>query len=220
MPGSGTGTPTPVSAAVRSITKASIIAFCNKAWQESELAASTKFDLALQACLDDLSKLEILRETDETQALAVGDYAINYPTDYLPGGLIAITLTDEEGNEYEPLEPFPAGLREYRYCRDNDTANGQPAQFIAGDDDQWYVWRPANAAFDVRIEYYRMHPQDLTSILFPNTCFLAIKTGTVYWEAVLRRNTEYQNVWGPMYAREYQALEGMYPGQVRGVYHQ
>jgi hypothetical protein len=210
----------PVVTATRSITRAIIYAFCNKVWQDSvNSTTSTLFDQALQMVLDDLSsKIEIIRAIDDTQSLAVEEYALAYPTGLMPGGLISITLTDAAGLSYEPLEPFSRGLRDYRALLQNNGSVGQPDSYIEAEDDQWYVWRPANQTFTVLIEYYRTHPQDLETILLPDSCMMAVKVGTAYFEAVLRRNSEYQATWGPHYAREFQAVQGMYPGQPRGVY--
>jgi len=201
-----------------SITKAGVIAFCNKAWQSSEASDTTEFDAALQQCLDDLSKLPILRARDDTQDLEAGDEAVAFPTGCLPGGLISMSLTDAAGVSYPPLLALPDGLRQYRQYRDSAAAAGRPEYYVPGDDDRWLIWPLCNADYDVKLEYYRTHPQDLATILFPDACRQAIYTGTVFFEAVLRNNKEYQATWGPLYAREFGDLAAMYPGEPFGAY--
>ncbi len=200
------------------ITKANLISTLNKGWGEDEAASSTKFDEAIKMALADLSKLPILRGKETTQDLAVGGSEINFPSDMMPGGMIAITLKDASNNEYKPLVAFEGGLREYRACLDNDASTSRPEYFIEADTTKWYVWPTANAAFHVTIEYFKTHPDDPDTILFPESCRNALKAGAILWEAVLRRNEPYQATWGPIYAREFEQLQGMYPGEVRGVY--
>ena len=219
MGGTGTGWPIAAGIAPMAIAKSSVVAFCNKAWQTAENEnTSTLFDQALLACLADLSKLPILRAVDETQALADGDYELDHPDDLMPGGLISITLTDVHGNVQDPLLPFTGGLREYRLVRHQNPGRNQPLYYVEGDDRKWYVWQTANAAYDVRIEYYRVHPPVATAILLPPPCSLAVKTGTMFFEAKLRRNPTYQAIWDPLYRKEFDALAAMYPGDPRGAY--
>ena len=200
------------------ITKLELISAANKAFQCSEASSSTLFDEAILMALADLSKLEILRDVDTTQSLVAGDSEIEFPSDLLPGGMISITLTDANGNAYEPLLPMRGGMKEYRYLLDHDTTQGRPEYYTDGDGDKWYIWRTANTAYTVRVEYFKTHPSSVAAILFPDVCRSALKMGMIYFESVLRRNEKYQATWAPMYAREYQAMEGMFPGQVRGTY--
>lgn len=200
------------------ITKAQLIATCNKAFQCSEQDTSTLFDEAILMALDDLSKLEIMRDTDTTQSLVAGGSSLNVPSDMIPGGLVAITLTNAAGTSYKPLLKLKGGLREYRYLLESDSARSRPEFYTEGDGLTWNLWHPADAAYTVAVEYYKSHPSDPNAIIFPDACRNALKAGVVYFESVLRRNKEYQATWAPNYGREYDALRGMFPGQVRGTY--
>jgi hypothetical protein len=200
------------------IARASIIAFMNKAWECSEASTSTVFDAAIQAALDDISKLPIIRALDASQTLAVDGTTINHPTGLLSGGLISIVLMDAAGNYHDPLEPFPGGLREYRCHKGWNGTPSTPRHYIEGEGNKWYVWPAANAAYTVTLEYYRTHPEDVSTILLPDPCSLALKTGAVYWEAVLRSNQKYQAEWEPKYSRQLEILHGMYPGEPFGVF--
>ncbi len=217
LSGAGTGSIITVGAA-GPITRQSILDFLNKAYHENVLLAGTTFDVAIQMALDDItSKIEVLRDT-YAAALVSGDYTINHPSDLMPGGLISITLTDAGGYAYDPLTPFPRGLRDYRQAiRQNNTV-GRPIAYVEGEDAKWYLWRPADGAYDVLVEYYKLHAQDVTTIALPGVCALALKTGAAYFEATLRRNPQYQATWTPQYSRAFKDLRAMYPGEPRGVY--
>jgi hypothetical protein len=207
-------------AVLGSITKAQIIAFCNKAWESSEdTATSTKFDEALQLALDQITmEVGVLRVRDTSQDIEAGDTSIAWPTGMVPGGLVALSLTDVSGNEYKPLEYLKGGLREYRQLRNRSTSSSRPLWFVEGEGNNWYLWPTTDQTYNVTVDYYRTHPQDVATILLPDPCRKALKLGTVFHEAVLRRNVEYQQTWGPLYARELEVLRSLYPGEPYGAY--
>ncbi len=217
LSGSGTGSIISVGAA-GPITRQSILDFLNKAYQTREVIAGTMFDVAIQMALDDLSsKIEILRDT-YAASLVSGAYTVNFPSDMMPGGLISMRLEDASGNVYSPLVPFKDGLRGYRRLLHQSSSVSRPEAYIEGEDNKWYIWRPANATYTVLVEYYKVHAQDVTTIAFPGACALAVKTGAAYFEGVLRNNDKYKANWGSEYGRHFKDVQGMYPGEPRGVY--
>lgn len=177
--------------------QSTILAFVNDALNEAY--SGTQLDIAIQACLNDLSNEDILVATDTSQSLTSSSVSLNYPTDFK--GLISIVLINSSSVRQAPLIKLRGGHKEYRRLRDNDSATGEPEHYSEFDNKFW-LWRPSNGAYTTEIEYYRKHPQTPADILFGEECRNAINFGTTYYKALLAKKTDYIRIWQPIWLAE------------------
>ncbi len=197
-----------------SIEKDNIITFVNEALRE--LYSDTDLDVAIQTCLNDLSKESLLVDTDDSQSLASGDTTLDYPDGFRE--IVAITLTNANDNTDEPLEPLAGGHEEYRALVLSGTSRGTP-KYYSEFDDKFWLWSMPGAAFTVKIEHYKAHPQDVDDIEFGDDFANVINFGTAYYKALIAAKTTYISVWGPPYIIEKDAVRLLVPQQphiVRG----
>lgn len=177
--------------------KTAILAFVNEALNENY--SSSDLDIAINACLADLSNDDLLIAQDTSQTLTSSSLTLAYPTNYR--SVISIVIISSGGVRQGPLLEIPGGYREYCNLRDND-ANKGTVEWFAEHKELFHLWRPPNASFTTEIDYYRDHPQTPDDILFSEGFRNAIYFGTTFFKALLsKRNTDAAN-WGPMYAEE------------------
>lgn len=177
--------------------KTAILAFVNEALNTS--FSGTDLDIAINACLADLSSEDLLVAQDTSQTLTSSSLTLAYPTSYR--SIISIVLISAGGVREGPLLEIPGGYREYCELRDND-ANKGTVEWFAEHKELFHLWRPPNASFTTEIDYYRDHPQTPANILFDEGFRNAIYFGTTFFKALLmQRDTDVAR-WGPMYAHE------------------
>ena len=181
--------------------KADIISLYNQATVGKLADDSTDLDIAIQLCLDDLSKdLDALKETYEDAVLEEDTNFIDLPTDYKM--LISIVLLDSSGNRQVPLQIIPGGQVRYEDLLENSSAVSTPRLFWE-DNDGFWLYPPSNGDYTSEIQYYRYHPTgQLTDILFPKFMTNAVKYGTVFFRQLLKGNRKYITIWGPTYEAE------------------
>ena len=179
-----------------SIVKADILTFVNESLQES--FSGTDLDFEIQQCLDDMSKEDMLVDTDDSQDLENGDTTLDEPTGFR--ALVTITLTiTSSGSEQFPLVALKQGHQEYRKLRHNDNTVGIPRWF-SNFDKQFFLWRPPNQDFTSLIEFYKDHPQDIDNIEFDETKFKnTVYAGSTYYAALRRKKVSYIGIWRPIY---------------------
>ena len=168
-------------------------------------ASATDLDNEIQAVLDDLSKLDALVATDDTQTLSLGDTYLAYPTGFRSP--VSIVLINSSGARQAPLEKLPGGQEQYEELRDNDSATGEP-EWYSEFDDKFWLWRPPGGSFTSEIKYYINHPKGtLTNILFGDDFKQAILFGTTYFKALFSlRHRDIAN-WRPAYLEERAKME-------------
>lgn len=168
--------------------------------------SATDLNNAIQAVLDDLSKLDSLVATDTDQTLSLGDTYLDYPDDFRSP--ISIVLINSSGARQAPLEKLPGGHEQYQELRDNDSSTGEP-EWYSEFDDKFWLWRPPNGSFTSEINYYRNHPKgQLTNILFGDDFKLAIQFGTTYFKSLFSNRKQDIANWRPAYLEERMKMEG------------
>lgn len=178
------------------ITKQNIITFVNDALQES--FSGTDLDVAIQMCLDDMSKEDLLEASATPTALVSGGETIDHPTGYRSLISLTLTLTDS-GSEQFPLIALKGGHQEYRQLRHNDDSTGIPRWFSSFNG-KFYLWRPTNQAASVLVEYYKDHPQNVDSIEFDETIHKnTVYSGCTYYTALTKKKMSYIQLWRPIY---------------------
>ena len=181
--------------------KEAIIALYNEATRGNIADDSEDLDIAIQLCLDDLSKdLDALKVTDTDTVLESGTNFIDLPTDYKM--LISIVLFDSNGARQDPLMILPGGQIQYEDLLEDSSAVSTPRMFWE-DNDGFWLWQPSNGDYTSEIQYYRYHPTgQLDDILFPKFMTNAVKYGTVFFRQLLKGNPKYITIWGPTYEAE------------------
>lgn len=177
------------------IAKTDILTFVNSNLNRDE----TAIDVQIQTVLNDLSNLNFLTATDTAQTLASGDLSLAYPS--LFKSLVSIVLIDSSSIRQAPLKPLPAGHREYRELRDNDSSTGEP-QWYSEFDSKFWLWRPADDAYTSEIEHYKFHAQSVASIEFGDEFKNCLNYGAAYFVALKFALDRYIQIWGSMYERE------------------
>jgi hypothetical protein len=187
------------------IAKAVVIAFWNEARKGKLASTATALDIALQACLDDLSNFNFLLKSDTGQTLTSSSKYLEYPTLYkkvVKGGIVL-----NDGNyDLSPLIKLPGGWEEYgQLMRSfNDGGRTTPTNF-AEIDRKFYLYRPPGASYTSKIWFYKYHAQDVATIEFGDEFKNAICFGTVYFKSTIQGNAKYEAIWEPRY-REQKAL--------------
>ena len=106
----------------------------------------------------------------------------NLEIDTITAGVITLiagnTLTVEaagatvtimaNGSKQFPLIGLKRGHPQYRELRHSDDSVGIPRWF-SNFNSQFFLWRPPNQAFTSLIEYYKDHPQNVSSIEFDDS---------------------------------------------------
>lgn len=182
-------------------TKAAILTMASGAWATT--FSGSKLDAAIIACLGDLNGSDLLVGSDATGALAAGDNSLAFPDNYK--SIISIQMIDAAGNLYDPLVECPGGVRAYRYQYSADGSRGRPEYFVEDPASETFLLYPAaDAAYTTQVDFWSTHPAAPDAIVYPAKFQHLLNLGTVYWEAVLRRNQQYINIWGPLYYGERQ----------------
>jgi hypothetical protein len=182
---------------VSEIEKTDILAFVNNALQES--LSGTDLDVEIQTVLNDLSNMNLLIASDETQSLASSDTVLDYPSLYKD--LVEITLTDASSNVYAPLVELPGGHEEYRVLKGKSNSLGRP-EFFSEFNEKFWLWYPSNGVYTALIEYYKYHAQDVNNIEFGPEFINCINFGTTFYRAAFKGRDKYVNIYGPLYGAE------------------
>ena len=203
--GSGTGTPIGSTIVVATpATKAAILTFVGRAWRTTFAGAT--LDEAIKACLGDLNELDLLRDCETSFALTADDTSLAWPDNYK--SIISIQLTDVAGVVYDPLDEFPGDVRAFRHLAPVNSGAGRPTGFVEDPATGTFLIAPtSDGTYSVTIDYWKTHPQTPDAIVYPITFQHLLNLGTAYWEAMLRGNEKYINIWGPMYFKERQVME-------------
>lgn len=177
-----------------------ILAFVNEALRKNFTAGD--LDVAILLCLKDLANHNLLVGTDTSQTLVADGTTLNYPTNFKR--LISLVLIDGNSQPKRPLIALKGGHEEYEVLRRNDTNSGQTTHYSEFDE-QFFLWRPADQAYTTNIKYFRYHPKTtaaINNILFGDEFENAIFYGTAFFKALLLKNAEGENRWGPMFINE------------------
>ncbi len=183
-----------------SITQATILAFVNNRLQED--FADNEIDDAILACLNDLTKFNLLtKSSPDSQSGVDGDTTLDVPSDFKK--LISITPTDGSSVRQRPLIAVPGGFKEYRLWNSNSNTNfrSTPTHYtrLAG---SFYLYPTLNGSFTFEIEYYKTHEQSTDTIEFDDNFANAINFGSTYYAALFRKKVSYVNIWRGIYQEE------------------
>lgn len=195
-------------------TKASILTFASRAWQTT--FTGDKLDAAISACLSDLDGSDLLIGSTYFD-LDVDSRYFAKPDNYK--SVVAIQLTGPDGTMHDPLAELPGGLRQWRFLKAATAPAGRPKYFfewISNTSEGILIYPRSDVIYTVRMDFWRTHPQTPDSIVYPVQFQHLLNLGTVYWEAVFRRNTEYATHWGQLYYAQRQTHEAQTPHTVHG----
>jgi len=196
-------------------SKASILTFASAAWNTT--FSGTTLDEAIKATLGDLNTSELLTDWDESQTLVSGGTSLAYPTNYK--SVISIQLASSTGYKYDPLIELPGGMRALKQLIYGTSPTGIPTHFVEDiDQEKFLLYLPANGAYTTEINFWAEHPLDADGIIYPSKFQHLLNVGATYWLAVLRRNKEYINHWGQVYASTRQRMESQVAPTARGAY--
>ena len=174
---------------------------------------------ALKLCMRDISNMGLLDGSDDTITLnldsggelSVGDLSFDVPEDYKHVESILLSDTVFTGAVanarlasaaiYDPLIPFPGGHEEYRRYISDSTTRGTP-EYYSEYNGKIYLYPPPDKAYDVLMEFQKYDSQDEDAIEFGDEFSNAIKFGTAYFYALMKRRKEYVDIWGPQYQNE------------------
>lgn len=204
-------------------TKADILTFASKAWGTT--FAGSSLDAAIIACLGDLNGSDFLTRSvgyNGEVTLRANQNIVEVPN---YKSVISFILTEPHPNVQIPapkrlaiLREAPGGIVTWQTATVQSVERGMP---------QWYVeetsmcrlrvYQIPRVAYGVLIFYWATHPLKPDAIVYDVQFQHLLNLGTVYWEAVLRRNQEYINHWGPLYYAERQAMENKMAPLVRSV---
>lgn len=196
-------------------SKADILTFAGRAWQTT--FTGNALDEAIKACLGDLNTSDLLSNYEGIgwrgeEYVGPGKNIVEIPnyksmisfmiTNYHPG------VVDGNPRGIAMLQELPGGLDTWESLTVQSTKKARP---------QWWVeWPPTwrvrvypipDQHYGVLILCWMFHPLTPDAILYEAKFQHLLNLGTVYWEAVLRRNKEYIEHWGPLYYAERQRLE-------------
>lgn len=192
-------------------TKTNILTFASKAWGTTFSGSS--LDAAIIACLGDLNGSDLLQGHvgfDGKKSLGAGDDKFYLPADYK--SVFAFQVTERHvgagpnAERHVLLKEAVGGIPSYRKWQLLNAAPGLPLWYIE-EHDHLRVFPIPDRDYGVRFDYWANHPLAPDAIVYDVKFQHLLNLGTVYWEAVLRRNQEYINHWGPLYYAERQAME-------------
>jgi len=194
-----------------SITKAGIIAFWNEARKGKLGDTSETLDIAIQACLDDMSKANLLLSCDTSQTLTSTSTYLEYPDmcKRLESG--GIVLND--GNyDLKPLTEI--SWEEYGQLMGsfNDGGRTTPRQY-AEHYKRFYLYRPPGASYTSTIWFYKYHAKDVANIEFGDEFQNAVYFGTVYFKSKIQGNLKYEEIWQKNYYEQKQLCRLNMPSQ-------
>lgn len=178
------------------IVKAEILAFVNKALKTENLLGAGDIDVDIQIILDDLSEEDLLEASDDTINLVANDASFSPPDDLRD--ISAITLTDASGINQRPLLELPGGINRLRLVKRSDSAVGTPRYYVRFND-TIFLWRSADAAYDVLLEYTKNHAQGVDTIGFNDIYRATINYGVTAEVAARFNRTAGINLWLPKY---------------------
>ncbi len=191
------------------ISAPGVLTFVNTALLRSEASIDTE----LQTVLDDLSQGTFLEGVDTSQSLVDGDEFLGRPDNYY--SMISIVLNDGT-QDLQPLKPFPGGYKAYRDQR-GDTASvftSMPIYFVIKGDVIWLYPIPGRP-YTSRIDYYKLHDQDVDNIEFSNEWRRAVNFGTAFEVALKYKLPDQIPIWGPRYENEKEMQRVSHPGEPR-----
>ena len=194
-------------------TKNDILTFASKAWNTT--FSGTALNAAISACLGDLNGSDFLMRGagyNGEVTLRANQNIFEVPN---YKSMVSFVLTEPHPGETLPrpkrlaiLHEAPGGIGTWAAARVQSVERGMP---------EWYIEEPGlqrlrvypipAVAYGVLIYYWATHPLEPDAIVYDVQFQHLLNLGTVYWEAVLRRNQEYINHWGPLYYAERQAME-------------
>lgn len=176
------------------IDKDDILIFVNRVLKMQEVDGD--IDIEIQAILDDLSEEDLLEATDDTETLASSTASFSVPTGWRDYS--AITLTNANGVNQQPLLEIPGGIEQFRAVKSNDSAIGTPRHYVVFDS-VVFLWRPSNGVYTVKQEYTKDHAQDVSTIEFSDIFKNTINYGVAAEVAARLNRTAGINLWLPKY---------------------
>ena len=190
------------------IAKADVISFWNDARKGKLAAGSTVLDIALQACLDDLSKFNSILSSDTTQTLTSSSDYLAYPDLYKSLEKGGIILNDGT-NDLSPLTKI--SFEEYGQLMSSGIRT--TPRVFAEHKQRFYLYPPPGAAYTSVIWFYKYHAKDVANIEFGDEFSNAVKFGTVFFKSEMQGNAKYAGIWGPKYYDQKQLCRFNMPSQ-------
>lgn len=205
------------------VNKADILTFASQAWQTTFTGA--RLDEAIKACLGDLNGSDLLvgnLDRDEHVQLKAGLDKILLPDTYK--SMIGLTLAEPYTGQpdwltrpwitkYSVLTELPGGISAFRAWSLN-MRSGLPKWYVEFSDyanRHLRLYPVSDADYTIFLDFWELHPLTPDALVYPVGFQHLLNLGTVYWEAVLRRNKEYIEHWGPLYYAERERAEQQSP---------
>jgi hypothetical protein len=188
-----------------SILRADILTFVNNVLREA--FSGTQLDEEIKACLADLSKANLLVDT-ETDVLTIGDSSVALPDDFKQEVSIVPSLASVN---YTPLKPFPGGFPKLQDAM-TGTPTGLP-EYYAIFNKTMYFYPAASSAYTLTTSYYKHHAKTADTIEFGNDFSNAINFGSAYYAALFRKKSSYIEIWRPIYEEEKAKMIALTPTQ-------
>lgn len=192
-----------------SITAGNVLTFCNNVLRRSE----TDVDLQIQTILDDLSQGPFIPAVDATQSLADDDEYLTLPDEYY--SMVSVALHD--GTSWlRPLKSFPGGYKAYRDQRGGAASVevSAPEYYTVWGGKIW-LWPIVGQSYTSRIDFWKIHAQDVATIEFSDEFRRAINFGTTFEVAMKFKLPDAIQLWGPRYQNEKELMRLSHPGQPR-----
>ena len=193
------------------ISAGGVLTFVNNVLRRQE----TDIDTELQTVLDDLSQGPYIEAVDEEQSLVTGDEYLAQPDRYF--SMISIVLNNGS-SDLAPLKAFPGGYKAYRdQLGDVESVYvSNPVYYTKWGSVIWLFPIPAQS-YTVRIDYYKVHDQDVSTIEFNDEWRRAIYFGTALEVALKRKMPDAINIYNTRYEVEKERQRLAHPGQVRVI---
>lgn len=192
-----------------SITASEILSFVNNVLLRTE----DDIDLQLQSVLDDLSQGPYLAAVDTDQTLVDDDESLDLPDNYY--SMVSVVLHD--GTSWlRPLKAFPGGYKAYRDQRGDvmSIMVSHPEWYTVWQGEIW-LWPIPGQSYTSRIDFWKVHDQDVATIEFDEEFRRAINFGTTFEIAMKFKLPDAIQLWGPRYANEKENMRLSHVGQPR-----
>ena len=193
------------------ISAGGVLTFVNRRLRRSE----TNIDTELQSVLDDLSQGPYIAGVDESQSISDDEEYLAKPDEYF--SMISIVLNDGTSDR-PPLKPFPGGYKAYKKERGNVSSvyTSHPIYYVVWGDYIWLYPIPGQT-YTARIDYHKVHAQDVDTIEFSDEWRRAINFGTTFEVAATYKLPDQIAMWSQRYEAEKERQRLAHPGVPRIV---
>ena len=193
------------------ISAGGVLTFVNNVLRRSE----TDVDTQLQSTLDDLSQGPYIAGVDSSQSVADGDEYLARPDEYY--SMVSIVLNDGT-SDMQPLKAFPGGYKAYKDEKGNvgSVYTSHPLYYVVWGTYIWLYPIPGQT-YTARIDYWKVHAQDVDTIEFSDEWRRAVNFGTTFEVAMKYKLADHISIWGQRYEMEKERQRLSHPGQPRIV---